>query len=242
MTKRKIGIGLGIIVFLAGFAILLFPYINNAISKHIEANIVADFQETFHVRERSQGTSQGASGQISQYEDLYDALQTYNETIFDNHQSEVTTAAFAAFPVLLSDYGLADYGIGYITIPKMNLELPLNLGASKGNMVNGVGVCGYTSAPIGGVNTNCVIAGHRGYRGTAKFRYIEKLKAGDLVYITNIWNTLTYQVQETKIVDPDDISDIRIVAGKDLVTLLTCHPYASGGKYRYIVICERVDR
>lgn len=237
MTKRKIGIGLGLIVFLVGFAILLFPYINNAISKHIEANIVADFQETFHVQERPQGVSV----QISQYEDLYDALQTYNEAIFDNHQSEMTTAAFAVFPVLLGDYGLADQGIGYITIPEMDLELPLNLGASKENMANGVGVSGYTSAPIGGANTNCVIAGHRGYRGTAKFRYIEKLKAGDLVYITNIWDTLTYQVKETKIVDPDDISDIRIVAGRDLLTLLTCHPYASGGKYRYIVICERLD-
>ncbi|HMM07206.1 MAG TPA: class C sortase [Clostridiales bacterium] len=238
MIKRKIGIGLGIIVFLVGLTILLFPHINNAISKHIEANIVADFQKTFHVGERSQG----ASGQISQYGDLYDALQVYNKSIFDNHQSEMTTTAFADFPVPLGDYGLADDGIGYITIPKMNLELPLNLGASKENMANGVGVCGYTSAPVGGVNTNCVIAGHRGYRGTAKFRYIEKLKAGDLVYITNIWETLTYQVKETKIVDPDDISDIRIVEGKDLVTLLTCHPYASDGKYRYIVICERVDR
>ncbi len=237
MIKRRIGIGLGIIVFLAGLVILLFPYINNAVSKHIEANIVTDFQETFHVQERSQGVS----GQISQYEDLYGALQTYNKAIFDNHQSEMTTASFTTFPVLLSDYGLNDYGIGYITIPGMDLELPLNLGADNQNMANGVGVCGYTSAPIGGASTNCVIAGHRGYRGTAKFRYIEKLKAGDLVYITNIWDTLTYQVKETKIVDPDDISDIRIVEGKDLVTLLTCHPYASGGKYRYIVICERVD-
>lgn len=238
MRKRKIIVGLGIVVFLTGLSILLFPYINNAVSKRMEANTIAAFQDTFHVSERSLVDAETVP---TQYEDLYWDLKQYNESIFANQQSQMTTSAFEAFPVRLSDYGLDSDVIGYITIPAMDLELPLKLGANKKNMANGVGVCGYTSAPIGGENTNCVIAGHRGYRGTAKFRYIEKLEVGDLIYITNIWSKLTYQVKEIKIVDPDDVSDIRIAEGKDLVTLLTCHPYASGGKYRYIVICERVD-
>ena len=97
-----------------------------------------------------------------------------------------------------------------------------------------------TSLPIGGENTNCIIAGHRGYNGASYFRYIDKLKVGDAVYITNLWERLTYRVCEIKIIAPHDVTEILIQPGRELLTLLTCHPYASGGRQRYVVYCERV--
>ena len=73
------------------------------------------------------------------------------------------------------------------------------------------------------------------------FRYIDKLKVGDMVSITNLWETLTYRVCEIKIIDPHDVTEILIQPGRELLTLLTCHPYASGGRQRYVVYCERVE-
>lgn len=98
---------------------------------------------------------------------------------------------------------------------------------------------GNTSAPIGGVNTNCVIAGHRGWYGADYFRHIDRLQAGDMVTITNLWETLTYAVVDVKIIQPDQVDKIKIQPGRNLLTLITCHPYASGGRQRLVVYCER---
>ena len=73
------------------------------------------------------------------------------------------------------------------------------------------------------------------------FKEIELLEVGDEVTITNIWGTLTYVVTEIKIINPNDVNAILIQKDRDMITLLTCHPYASGGKYRYLVFCERVE-
>ena len=94
---------------------------------------------------------------------------------------------------------------------------------------------------VGGSSTNAVIAGHRSWNGYKYFLDIELLELGDEVYITNLWGTLTYKVTEIKIINPNDIQAILIQRDRDMVTLLTCHPYGSGGKYRYLVFCERAD-
>lgn len=127
-----------------------------------------------------------------------------------------------------------------LTIPKINLDMPVYLGATDLNLASGAAHLSQTSLPIGGENTNCVIAGHRGWNGALYFRYVPDLAKGDIVTIRNIWETLTYQVVETKIIAPNDVDAIRIQEGRELLALLTCHPYASGGKQRYLVICERV--
>ena len=130
---------------------------------------------------------------------------------------------------------------GVISIPGIELEMPLYLGATEAHMAEGAAQLGKTSIPIGGENTNAVIAGHRGYNGAPYFRYVPELQIGDSVNITNLWGTLHYRVVETKIIQPNDIDAIKIQPGRDLITLLTCHPYASGGKQRFLVICERME-
>ena len=118
--------------------------------------------------------------------------------------------------------------------------MPIYLGATEQHMADGAAHLSQTSLPIGGANTNSVIAGHRGYGGANYFRYIDKLQIGDTVTVTNLWEQLTYQVAEIKIIYPYQVEEILIQPGRELLTLLTCHPYASGGKQRYLVICERV--
>ena len=116
--------------------------------------------------------------------------------------------------------------------------LSLYLGATDEHLRDGAAHLSQTSLPIGGENTNCVIAGHRGYNGAPYFRYIDKLKIGDAVMVTNLWETLMYTVVDIQVIDPNDIEAIHIQEGRELLTLLTCHPYASGGRQRYLVVCE----
>ena len=130
---------------------------------------------------------------------------------------------------------------GVISIPGIELEMPLYLGATEAHMAEGAAQLGQTSIPIGGENTNAVIAGHRGYNGAPYFRYVPELQIGDSVDITNLWGILHYKVVETRIIQPNDIDAIKIQPGRDLITLLTCHPYASGGRQRFLVICERME-
>ena len=102
-------------------------------------------------------------------------------------------------------------------------------------MAKGAAVLGETSLPVGGINTNCVIAGHRGYRGIAFFRDIEKLQIGDCVQIRNPWECLTYTVEAMQRIAPDDSEAVKIRKGRDMLTLLTCHPYRGNGKWRFVV-------
>ena len=76
--------------------------------------------------------------------------------------------------------------------------------------------------------------------GRCFFRHIELLEIGDEITIRNLWDTLTYQVVEIQVIEPNEIEEILVQPGRDLVTLLTCHPYGSGGRYRYVVFCERM--
>ena len=124
----------------------------------------------------------------------------------------------------------------------MDLTMPIYLGASDEHLAACAAVLGNTSAPIGGDNTNCVIAGHRGWKGADYFRHIDRLQVGDTVQLTNLWETLTYTVTDIQIIQPHEVDKIRIQPYRDLLTLLTCHPYASGGRQRYVVVCERLQK
>ncbi|MCD7806789.1 MAG: class C sortase [Lachnospiraceae bacterium] len=172
---------------------------------------------------------------------LLAAMQDYNQALIDHGQRLTDAWSYEQEPIRLSDYYLENNIAGYIQIPDMEVTLPLYLGANADNLKSGAAVLSQTSMPIGGASTNCVIAGHRGYSGMAFFRDIEKLTYGSVVYITNPWETLTYRVTGMRLVEPDDVDSVLIQEGKDMVTLITCHPYMSGGQYRYLVYCQRAD-
>lgn len=171
---------------------------------------------------------------------LRSELEVYNKQLYETGQSELVDPFSYSEPSFdLTEYGLEENMIGYLTIPKMGIELPVYLGANSENMAKGAGHLTQTSMPIGGENTNAVFAAHRGMSTAAMFRNIEMLKTGDLVYVTNIWEKLTYQVCEIKIIKPNDIDSILIQEGRELLTLITCHPYRHNYQ-RYVVYCERI--
>ena len=123
-------------------------------------------------------------------------------------------------------------------IPRLDLELPVYLGASRENMAKGAALLGQTSMPLGGENTNTVLAAHRGYYGAEMLRNVQRIQVGDKIQLTTPWDTLIYRVAELKIIDPADISSVLIQPGRDLLTLSTCHPYTQNYQ-RYLVIAER---
>lgn len=141
----------------------------------------------------------------------------------------------------LADVGLPDGLLGSVSVPALGVTLPLYLGSTYENMARGGTVISGTSAPLGQEGSNCVIAAHRAkWSGLAMFRDIENMRVGDELTIETPWDTLTYRAAEIRIVSPDDIEAVGVQPGRDLVTLLTCHPY--GHNYqRYLVICERAD-
>lgn len=174
------------------------------------------------------------------YPELLADLQEYNKRIYAERQAGLNDAAACEEPAaLLRDYGVEDEIIGVLEIPALELVMPVYLGASDSHLATGAAVLGNTSAPIGGMSTNCVIAGHRGWHGADYFRHMDRLQVGDMVTVTNLWETLTYTVVDIQIIQPHEVEKIKIQPGRDLLTLITCHPYASGGRQRLLVYCER---
>ncbi|MGI6017540.1 MAG: sortase [Marvinbryantia sp.] len=147
-------------------------------------------------------------------------MKQYNEQLVTEGQKIADAWCYEQTPVDLSVLNNEDFAIGYIEIPEMEVRLPLYIGASSDNLAKGAAVLAGTSMPIGGKNTNCVIAAHRGWRGSAYFQMIENLKEGSVVYVTNPWETLTYTVTGTKIVDPTEVSAIMLQEGKDMEKLM----------------------
>ena len=222
---------------LASAALAINPLVYRAEkTREIRQGVKQFTQKVEEVQEISNQTEESMP-----YEELYRSIQTYNEWLVKIDQGNLTNSvSMAIVPFTMTDYGLPDEVFGVLRIPAMDLEMPIYLGANDENMAAGAAVLTQTSIPIGGENTNAVIAGHRGWNGYPYFLDIENLKTGDLVYIKNVWDELVYRVKEIRIVHPDNISSILIQPGKDMVTLMTCHPPNTGGKYRYLVYCERV--
>jgi len=231
-------------MFAAGLAVFLYPYLRGVV---VDRQITMGAQDFLNRGESQPSDDVIVSVDIPEPEEtrpyaaLWEDMSHYNQTIYTQGQVGLSCAYDYQEPSFrLKDYGLADEVFGVISIPAMELEMPIFLGATEQHMADGAAHLSQTSLPIGGTNTNSVIAGHRGYGGASYFRYIDKLQVGDLVSVTNLWETLTYRVSEIRIIDPHDVEEILIQQGRELLTLLTCHPYASGGRQRYVVYCERV--
>ena len=234
-----------VMLFVAGLSLALYPYVQGAIVNGIMARQSEEFLSRVEIlsdapEEQVIVVTEPVETEPRQYLELWEEMTAYNESIYAQGQMGLANSyAYEVPSFILKDYGLEDEIFGVISIPKLELEMPIFLGASYQNMADGAAVLSQTSIPIGGRNTNAVIAGHRGWGGASYFRYITDLEVGDEVIITNLWETMTYTVSGVRIIDPSSVDDILIHDGKDMITLLTCHPYASGGKQRYLVFCER---
>ena len=253
--KKALKIIVGVLLILVALGIFFYPNFREWNTNREVNQIVKKFEKDFKTDENVSDKKKSATENSdntetlddssdatpTQFTDLYNELQDYNKNLVANGQQLTDAWSYQQAPISLDHMPSGDATIGYIEIPDMKVKLPLLLGASMDNLSKGAAVLSQTSMPIGGTDTNCVIAAHRGWKGSAYFQRIENLKAGSKVYVTNPWETLVYEVTSTKIVNPDDIDAIKLQSGKDMVTLISCHPYViGGGPYRYIAYCERV--
>lgn len=228
-----------LLIFLFGLLIFAYPMINKAIiDNNAEENLKTFKKLRVVYSENMENDNAKANEQL---DDLYSDMQEYNERIYNEKQVNLRDAwDYEQAGFKLDNYGVYNGVIGEIRIPVMDCDLPLYMGATMANMAKGAAQLGETSMPIGGVNTNCVIAAHRGASGGEFFKEIQLLKKGDKVYIDNFWDTLTYKVVEIEIINPNESDKIYIQEGRDMVTLTTCHPYPYNYQ-RYVVYCERVS-
>lgn len=170
--------------------------------------------------------------------ELWEALTQYNEDLFTQGQSHLQDPfAYAETVVNPKDYGYTEKVFGICMIPSLDVELPLYLGATNGNMKKGAAQMTVTSMPIGGNNTNTVLAIHRNF-----VMEVEDIKKGDEILIQNPWETMRYEVAQIELIWPYETEKVLIQPGRELVTIMTCHPWGSGGKYRYLVIAERSEK
>lgn len=214
---RKTSLVLVVLLAVAGICVMLWPVFTG---HRLQADTDAAVQSFLEERKPEQ-----------QYPELLAVLQDYNRQLYAEKQCNLVDLEACEEPAAdLTAYGVEDEIIGVLEIPAMELTMPVYLGASDAHPAAGAAVLGNTSAPIGGDNSNCVIAGHRGWRGADYFRHIDRLQVGDTVTLTNLWETLTYIVADIQIIQPHEVDKIKIQQGRDLLTRLTCHPHAGGGR------------
>ena len=130
--------------------------------------------------------------------------------------------------------------MGYITIPKINVLLPIYHGTEENTLQTSIGHLEQSSLPVGGESSHISMSGHRGLPSARLFTDLDKLREGDTFTITVLNETLTYEVDNIWIVEPNDVSHLTIEPGKDLCTLITCTPYGVNS-HRLLVQAHRIE-
>ena len=215
-----------LLVLLAGVCVLLYPRAKDFLYDRQTADLKREFLQN----------------PDDNYDALYEYLKAENERLFETGQHDLIDAFSYEQPAVdLSAYGIKDNIIGFVSLPTINIELPIYLGANKANMMKGAVHLTETSYPIGGPDTNSVIAAHRG-QTVRQFREIHKIQVGDEIIVTNFRETLRYRAVEIKIIWPWETNEILIQPGRDLISLFSCHPLGDDTprNQRYLVVCERV--
>ena len=225
--RRNIKIILSLILFLLGLFIFVFPAITNYLYNRSVYKKEKKFEEVI---------------KNNDFESLYQLLKEENDNLYQNKQYTFVSqkVSFEEPLIDLKKYGLEDNIIGYLEIPSIDITLPIYLGASNSNMKLGAVHLTGTTYPIGDINTNSVIAAHRGYYRTKMFRDIERISIGDVLTIRNFNGLLTYKAVKKDIIDPKDLEKLTIIDGKDMVTIISCHPFPYNYQ-RYVVYFERIS-
>ncbi len=230
------------LVFLSGLGLALYPVVNGLILEKQQKKQSQAFLAWLEEPAPSTPDSTSPTENDSPLARLKRDMEAYNKDLYLQNQAQFSSReAYETPSFRLSDYGLEEEIFAVLSIPKLELEMPVYLGASAENLALGAAHMTGTSLPLGGENTHCVIAGHRGWRGALYFKQVPTLQPGDDVMVTNPWETLTYRVVEKQIIYSSETDTLLIRTGQDLLTLLTCDYGADGVKYRYLVICERAE-
>lgn len=212
-TIRKIKIIFAILMFLSGLGIAAYPFISNMIAQKHATEVIENFDE--EVKQMDKEKLDAAK----------EAARKYNEQL----SSAVVRDASGENEEIITNYadmlGVGE-SMGYITIPKIDVNLPIYEGTSDAVLERGVGHMEQSSYPLGGESTHSVLTGHRGLPSAVLFTDLDKLEAGDCFYLHILDEILAYEVDQIKVVEPNETGDLDIIEGEDYCTLVTCTPYS----------------
>lgn len=175
----------------------------------------------------------------SQYDEIIKAAEEYNARLAQSGVKwTMTEDEIAEYESLLD---ITDTGImGYIEIPLINVTLPIYHGTDESVLQVAIGHLPGTSLPVGGASSHCAVSGHRGLPSAKLFTDIDKLMAGDTWTISVLGRVYTYEVDQIRVVEPTDLSNLQITDGKDYCTLVTCTPYGIN-THRLLVRGHRIE-
>ena len=201
---------------------------------------VADWWNSFHQSRAVASYAQKVANlDSSEYDRILAEAEAYNNKLAASGikwiMNEEEIAAYE------KELDITGTGImGYITIPKIHVELPIYHGIDDAVLQIAIGHLTETSLPVGGPSTHCVVSGHRGLPSAKLFTDIDKLVEGDTWTVNVLNKTLTYEVDQIRVVEPTDLSNLQIEQGKDYFTLVTCTPYGIN-THRLLIRGHRVD-
>lgn len=216
-----------ILILLAGVSLLLYPTVSDYWNSFHQSRAIASYAE------------QVAKIDPDTYKQLWADAQAYNRSLIGKvGRYDMTDEERAKYESLLNVSGNGI--IGYIEIPSINCSLPIYHGTDEAILQIAVGHIEGTSLPVGGSGTHCVISGHRGLPSARLFTDLDKMVEGDTFMMRVLDETLTYEVDQIRIVLPDEMDDLEIEEGKDYCTLVTCTPYGINS-HRLLVRGHRVE-
>lgn len=226
MKKKNLSTIALVLVFFVGLSVLLYPTISDYWNSFHQSRAIATYADSV------------ADMDEQDYEEMWNAAQEYNEKLFETgHGLGLKKKEKKEYNKLLNVSGTGI--MSYIEIPKIKCSLPIYHGTDEGVLQIAIGHIEGSSLPVGGVNTHCVLSGHRGLPSAKLFSNLDKLEEGDIFMIRTLDQTLTYEVDQIRIVLPDEVDDLKIEEGKDLCTLVTCTPYGIN-THRLLVRGHRV--
>lgn len=229
-TKKSKKKRIRAILFIAGLLLCAYPLIASVMDQNYQQSMIKTYQS--EMNQTSDAKVQEAKKEAIQYNEM---LWQANGIIVGNMEQGILGEENYQKQLNLSGTGM----MGTISIPKINVNLPIYHGVEEEVLVNGVGHLPESSLPVGGENTHCILTGHRGIPNAKLFTRLDEMETGDLFFLTVCGEKLAYQVSEIDIIHPEDVEGLGIQAEKDLVSLITCTPYGLNTK-RLVVTGERI--
>ena len=228
--KKKGGLStiLLILIFLAGLSLLLYPSLANYWNSFHASKAISSYAES--VNSQNDGENQR----------MWEEATEYNAEIVrrGGNQLAMTEEQIIQYNRLLSIGGTGI--MGYIDIPAIDVELPIYHGTDDAVLQIAVGHLDWTSLPVGGTNTHCVLSGHRGLPSAKLFTNLDKVVEGDVFMLRILDEVLTYEVDQILIVEPAEVEALQIEKGQDYCTLVTCTPYGIN-THRLLVRGHRIE-
>ena len=215
------------LILLTGLSLLLYPSVSNYWNSLHQTKAIAKYAEDV------------VNLDNDTYDQLWQDAASYNQSLLTRSNTYLLSdEQKAEYDRLLDVSGLGV--MGYIEIPSIDCSLPIYHGTEESVLQIAVGHLEWSSLPVGGESTHCVLSGHRGLPSAKLFTNLDKLQKGDIFMLRVLDEVLTYEVDQILIVEPQETGSLRIVEGKDYCTLVTCTPYGIN-THRLLVRGHRID-